>query len=273
MATEEGPEAVRIPAEEVPAVVAAATFNIKLPPFWPADPEVWFAQVEAHFATKRLNAQKARFDYVVASLTPEIATEIRDLILKPPTVNPYNVLKTALIKRTAASEQRRLQQLFQTEEMGDRKPTQLLRRMQQLLGDRAGIDGTFMRELFLQKLPTNIRMVLASSSATTSLEELAELADKIAEVAAPGVAAIQQTPITEELAHLKTEMAKLQIAITSLSRRRSHTPSRHRSNSPTPNTHSSPSEEGLCWYHRKFGSEARKCTPPCSHSPNELASH
>ncbi len=79
-----------------------------------------------------------------------MATEIRDLVLLPTEANPYTVLKETLIKRTTASEERRLQQLFQTEELGDRKPTQLLRHMQQLLGDRIGLDGTFLKELFLQ---------------------------------------------------------------------------------------------------------------------------
>ena len=49
------------------------------------------------------------FDYVVSNLSPEYATEICDLILKPPVENPYDKVKGQLIKRTAASEQRQLQ--------------------------------------------------------------------------------------------------------------------------------------------------------------------
>ena len=92
--------------------------------FCPSDPEVWFAQVEAYFTTRRITAQRTRFDHIIASLSPEVATEVRDLILKPPEDAPYTVLKEQLIRRTAASEQRRLQQLFNAAELGDRKPTQ-----------------------------------------------------------------------------------------------------------------------------------------------------
>lgn len=63
-----------------------------------------FAQVEAHFTTKRLHAQNSRFDYVVASLSPEIATEVRDLILKPPEANPYDTLKEQLIRSSSSEE-------------------------------------------------------------------------------------------------------------------------------------------------------------------------
>ena len=99
------------------------TVSLKLPPYWLHDPQIWFAQVEAQFATRGITVQQTMFDYVVAYLTPDIAIEIRDLILKPPEESPYNVLKGQLIKRTGASEQRRLLQLLSTEELGDRKPT------------------------------------------------------------------------------------------------------------------------------------------------------
>ena len=60
----------------------------------------------------------------------------------------------------------------------DRTPTQSLCRMNQLLGDKAlTLDKSFLRELFLQRLPAPVRMVLAVTPEATSLDELATLAD------------------------------------------------------------------------------------------------
>ena len=125
---------------------------------------------------------------------PEVAIEVRAIILKPPATNPYNnSLKTQLIARTMVSEQRPLQQLFNIEELGDRKPSQLLRIMKQLLGDKAVMaDTAFLWDLFLQGLPPNVRMVLASAGGSQLLEEQADLADKVTvtDVAAPAVTQI-----------------------------------------------------------------------------------
>ena len=176
-------EQVQLPTPVIsPPTAQVAALQIKLPPFWPQDPQLWFAQIEAQFTTRHITVSRTKFDYVIASLAPEFAVEVHDLLLNPPDVTPYEVLKQELIKRTSASEQRRLQQLLTTEELGDRKPSQVLRRIQQLLGDKANtMDVEIMRELFLQRLPANIRMVLTLSAGEINLDKLAQLADRIVE--------------------------------------------------------------------------------------------
>ena len=104
-----------------------------------------------------------------------------------------------------------MQQLFNAEELGDRKPSQLLRHMQQLLGDKANnTNGAFIRELSLQLLPSNVHMVLASTPDTESLDELTQLANKIMEVATPSVSSVHTAT---EFEHLRLEVAELKLLI------------------------------------------------------------
>ena len=87
--------------QQVPATGAAvSTVSLKLPSFWPAGPELWFAQVDAQFHTKKITSQSTKFEHVIASLPPQYATEVRDLILKPPATNLYDKLREELVKRT-----------------------------------------------------------------------------------------------------------------------------------------------------------------------------
>ncbi|XP_064485885.1 uncharacterized protein LOC135398405 [Ornithodoros turicata] len=154
-----------------------STVSLRLPPFRSQDPELWFAQVERQFDARYITAQSSRFGHAVSALPVEIVAEIRDLILSPPAQAPYDTLKRELLDRTALSIHRRLQQLLGAEELGAQKPSQLLRRMRQLTGSTP-LDPAIMQQLFLQRLPSDIRVVLTAAD-KMSLDDLAHLADRI----------------------------------------------------------------------------------------------
>ena len=84
------------PTDRHESTIGAVT--LKIPPFWPADPQIWFGQVEAQFSTRGISSEKTKFDHIVASLAPEYAQEVRDLVLSPPSSTPYATLKAQLIQ-------------------------------------------------------------------------------------------------------------------------------------------------------------------------------
>ena len=79
--------------EEGAEVLNVIAVNVKIQPSWPADPQVWFAQVKVQFTTRGIMQQLTKYYHIVVFLAPQYATEICDLILQPPTEAPYNVLK------------------------------------------------------------------------------------------------------------------------------------------------------------------------------------
>ena len=269
---EEEPHAARTPDHrplEDPRTFVASVV-VRLPPFWPATPRIWFVQVEAQFSRRGITASRTKYEEIVCALPTEYATEIQDLLLDSPEDEPYEKLKQQLIARIADSERQKLRQLLTAEELGDRKPSQLLRKMQLLLGEKAKmIDSSLLRELFLQRLPANVQMILASADAMT-LDKLAEMADRIMEAATPTISSVSAPAeggdlrkiIREEVvAALKTQersRPKYSPAGNRGKRNRSRRRSSSREQSADVNN------EGVCWYHQRFGENARKCRPPCS---------
>lgn len=91
---------------------------VRLPSFWPANPDVWFHQVECHFDLAGITSQLTRYRHVVSVLPPTIASELTDILSAPPQRNPYDALRAAVLDRTMVSERTRLQQLLSAEELG-----------------------------------------------------------------------------------------------------------------------------------------------------------
>ncbi|BHF65762.1 hypothetical protein SprV_0200877500 [Sparganum proliferum] len=164
----------------------AGIHTFDLPSVWLGDIALWLRTVESRFALRQITREDTKFHYVVAALPMDIATDLRDIIDCPPTEAPYTALKEALISRISLSTQKRLQRLISEEDLGDRKPTQLLRRLEQL-ADGQKLDATMFKQLFLQRLLPSVQAILAPNIPSSTVQKLAETADRILEYYQPPV--------------------------------------------------------------------------------------
>ncbi|UYV71442.1 transposition [Cordylochernes scorpioides] len=158
--------------------------SIKAPEFWPNDPELWFITLESQFLLNKpspITNDDTKFSYLISLLPPSTAIEVREFIMSPPPDNKYDALKKAIIKCTADSEFKKLQQLLTQEELGDRLPSQLLRHLRQLIGESKAVSDTTLKMLWMHRLPKNIQIILTTQE-QASLNSLADLADRVTEI-------------------------------------------------------------------------------------------
>ena len=156
------------------------TSRVILPPFNTNDPLLWFAQVEEQFSSNNVQDENAKYSALVGALPQNVSCEVRDILLNKPPNNPYTTLKTRIQERMCASLDDRLQRLLQETTLGDLRPSQLLIRMQSLIVDcNAHIDEAVQKSLFLQRMPSHVREILAATPDDISIEKLGTMADKI----------------------------------------------------------------------------------------------
>lgn len=237
-----------------------ARVSVRIPPFWHAKPALWIAQIESQFAAAGITNDKTKYHTVVAAIESSVLSQISDIVLNPPVANMYDTLKARLLEHYAVSEQKRIKKLLQDLELGDMRPTQLLREMRDLAGNE--MNDNMLKSVWMSRLPPNVRSIISISS--DSLDKLGILADKIFEVSdSPHVNAVSmpqnvstaQSSLEKQVSLLVKEVAELKTKFTQRPRSRSR--SRGRSES-----------DEVCWYHRKFGDKAKKCRQPCRTAKN-----
>jgi hypothetical protein len=80
-----------------------ARVAVRLPPFWPERPDVWFSQADSQFAIAGITSEMTKFHYVVSQLEQKYAAEVDDLITSPPQNQPYTTLRSTLLTRLSPS--------------------------------------------------------------------------------------------------------------------------------------------------------------------------
>ena len=225
--------------------------SLKLPEFWESSASAWFAQTEAQFALREITADTTKYYYVVSALGSSTATRVVSLLKHPPAENKYTALKAHLLKTFELSDAERASRLFSLQGLGDSKPSELMDRMLDLLGEHRP-DFLFV-QLFLRQLPSQVRAALANT-AITDCRALAEEADRF-------FLAVQHPGMTAAALHPAYAIATNSAQV-------------HHTAAPLPGdpaltavatvSHRQRSDTSLCFYHAKFGSRAKKCLPPCS---------
>ncbi|BES89096.1 Hypothetical protein NTJ_13733 [Nesidiocoris tenuis] len=251
------------------------TVRIKLPPFWHEKPEIWFYQVETQFRIEKVRSENRKFDYLIAHLEPRYLEDLWDIIESEDIKDRYSAAKNRLLGIFKESEDSRLKKLLTGLELGDLKPSQLLRHMQSLAGD--GIADKVLKSLWMDKLPSFITSILVISE--ENLEKLAAMADRILdsnprrhELSAVSAGSSASSSNSANSA-LVARVAALEAQIQSLMIRKSRSPkrgrslSRDRSRGSRNRSRSRYNPNGkYCYYHFMYGRkcEPGKCSQPCS---------
>ena len=222
-----------IPTHSISAV------SLKLPEFWTRSPEVWFAKIEAQFNTRQISSDQTKYDYVLASLEVGVAEEIQSILLNPPDSDKYISIKKALLKTYGKSQAERDTELLNLNGLGDRRPTALLRKIENLNNDPA----TLKRALFLANLPQNMRPILAAQN-ITDLNVLAEAADRIYETnsASAAISSVESNLQVDAFNFKSKTNPNKSISKPKIGER---------------------AQSNICFFHTTFGMKAKKCEANC----------
>ncbi|XP_026467723.1 uncharacterized protein LOC113371304 [Ctenocephalides felis] len=215
--------------------------KLHIPEFIPNDLQLWFALVEKAFASSNIHDEKEKYGLLVTRLDIRHSTEVRDLIVNEPQVMTYSTLKAALISRLGTSEKSKLQ-LFMTDvDLGDMTPSQYLRHLRTLVG--TSMTDNAVKEYGYPDIQWKFnhfwRLLLKHNSQTSESET------KNADL----------RQLRQDIEAFLKRLDKIQLY------QKKKVSFRRR-------------QDNLCWFHRRYGSHARRCISPCNFkSGNDTGVH
>lgn len=248
-----------------------ASLGVELPVYSPSV-QIWFAQLDAIFQVRHITTQQTKFAYVLEKIPAEVASEVFDILLRPPTDKPYDILKDALLSQTGRSEEKKLRELLRDVTLGNKQPSQLLRRMQTILGAHKMSDAV-LKQLWINKLDADTTQILVVLPDDVDLEKLAAIADRISDtkpihrISSVQSAEPTTTSTERQISLLTAEIKKLHTRLHHMQKRQSRSFDSNRTNAFRPrrssSRHTKNRHTDVCWYHEVFGAKARHCRQPC----------
>ena len=243
-------------ASGAPAPTVAATPNVTLPVFSTTSAAPWFLRVEALFRLKKITAN-AKSDYIIGALPEDVFNRISTwLANRGSDAIPYDELKAKIITHCEPSPEEKSQKILDLLRLplGDQRPSDALYEIKNLTtilnpdGTTSQID--LSRVLWLLRLPQDIRTHITDFS-TKSDQDLARQADSLR-----GTSKLT-------LAHPTTAAAQLPLPdddedddVIAAAQQRFQRSSNQRQFSGV-------SRKTLCYFHKRFGRDAKNCRPPC----------
>jgi hypothetical protein len=183
------------------------------------------------------------------------AAEVEDIVKIKSEHEPYDRLEAELVGRLSTSLEHRVRQRLSHEEMGERKPSLFLRHLNGLAPD---VPDKFLRMIWASRLPQHDQTILAVLPRAVWTPHFA---DRFCEVALQHTTASFYLSTPDNASGLLERIEELYHQLSSvratLARRRARSSSR----SSDSNRSTSPGNSltrHTCWYHRRFGDEARK---------------
>ncbi len=262
-----------------PPTVNVNAVAVKLPEFWPTDPQTWFHQAEAAFRRSNVTVSYRKYDHVLMKLPTDVVMSVRDPVntMQPNTPDAYEQLKARLTKSYGKTKWQQVNTLLDMPPLGDRGPSHLMNEMLALLPTSENKDGAIFLGIYLRKLPSTMRDHLAAANHNTAASMAAH--EDILWDAICGESVVFQLSDASI-----TAVANMNISGRRRSPDRRCSPDRcrspdHRSpdcrgrswqgprQTPGPDSRKHDSST-LCFYHSRFGQKALKCEVPCSWKEN-----
>jgi hypothetical protein len=277
------------PDVAVAVAANAPTRYFKLPDFWSSSPHAWFGVVESQFDLRNITSQRDKFSLVAAVLPEASGRKLSSLLTSPP-VDCYTALKQAILHTHQLTEMQKMELLFNMEDLGSKRPMDLLTEMQELV--RPGDEKSHLfAMLFLRRLPCHVRALLTEDD-HDDLQALALKADRIQAYLARQVGgqlsvnAVPAAEFSDDMSELtvsavagggkyrgqRTKNKKKPFVQQPQQQMQQVQQQQQQQSSSTP-VYDAPGDfarasSGLCFYHFTYGSRAKSCRAPCNWQGN-----